>query len=71
MEHGYGHKELGARQHWLDGEPMALKPFVASGVNQNDIGFADPTRSIPGVWLDWVTGASVRQGIPATIRKVV
>ncbi|VAP92284.1 Tetrathionate reductase subunit A [Klebsiella pneumoniae] len=71
MEHGYGHKELGARQHWLDGEPMALKPFVASGVNQNDIGFADPTRSIPGVWLDWVTGALVRQGIPATIRKVV
>lgn len=70
MEHGYGHKELGARQHWLDGESMAHKPHIASGVNQNDLGFADPTRKVPGPWLDWVTGASVRQGLPATIEKI-
>ncbi|HAT1644307.1 TPA: tetrathionate reductase subunit TtrA [Raoultella planticola] len=70
MEHGYGHKEMGASQHWLDGEPMAQKSFIASGVNLNDLGFADPTRKVPGPWLDWVTGASVRQGLPAQIEKI-
>lgn len=70
MEHGYGHKEMGARQHWLDGVPMAQKKHIASGVNLNDLGFADPTRKVPGPWLDWVTGASVRQGLPAQIVKV-
>ena len=70
MEHGYGHREMGARQHWLDGEPLAQKSHIASGVNLNDLGFADPTRKVPGPWLDWVTGASVRQGLPALIKKV-
>ena len=70
MEHGYGHKEMGARQHWLDGEPLAQKNHIASGVNLNDLGFADPTRKVAGPWLDWVTGASVRQGLPAVIEKV-
>lgn len=70
MEHGYGHTEMGARQHWLDGEPLAHKSQIASGVNLNDLGFADPTRKVPGPWLDWVTGSSVRQGLPACIEKV-
>jgi len=70
MEHGYGHKEMGARQHWLDGEPMAQRSQIASGVNLNDLGFADPTRKVPGPWLEWVTGSSVRQGLPARIEKV-
>ncbi|MGY6028549.1 tetrathionate reductase subunit TtrA [Phytobacter sp. AG2a] len=69
IEHGYGHKEMGARQHWLDGEPLAHKPPIASGVNLNDLGFADPTRKVPGPWLDWVTGSAVRQGLPAVIVK--
>jgi tetrathionate reductase subunit A len=70
MEHGYGHREMGARQHWLDGEPMAQRSQIASGVNLNDLGFADPTRKVPGPWLEWVTGSSVRQGLPARIEKV-
>lgn len=70
MEHGYGHREMGARQHWLDGEPMAQRSQIAFGVNLNDLGFADPTRKVPGPWLEWVTGSSVRQGLPARIEKV-
>ncbi|WP_337015680.1 tetrathionate reductase subunit TtrA [Leclercia sp. AS011] len=70
MEHGYGHREMGARQHWLDGEPMAQRSQIAFGVNLNDLGFADPTRKVPGPWLEWVTGSSVRQGLPASIEKV-
>jgi len=70
MEHGYGHREMGARQHWLDGEPLAQRSQIASGVNLNDLGFADPTRKVPGPWLEWVTGSSVRQGLPARIEKV-
>ncbi|WP_391487607.1 tetrathionate reductase subunit TtrA [Leclercia tamurae] len=70
MEHGYGHREMGARQHWLDGEPLAQQSQIASGVNLNDLGFADPTRKVPGPWLEWVTGSSVRQGLPARIEKV-
>lgn len=70
VEHGYGHKEMGARQHWLDGEPMSHQTQIASGININDLGFQDPTRSVAGTWLDWVTGASVRQGLPAAITKI-
>lgn len=70
MEHGYGHKEMGARQHWLDGEPMAHQKYIASGINLNDLGFQDPTRNVIGPWLDWVTGSSVRQGLPAYIEKL-
>ncbi|ADO48400.1 tetrathionate reductase subunit TtrA [[Enterobacter] lignolyticus] len=69
VEHGYGHKEMGARQHWLDGEPLPHQPQIASGININDLGFQDPTRTVAGTWLDWVTGASVRQGLPAKISK--
>ena len=43
---------------------------IAAGINLNDLGFADPTREVPNTWLDWVTGAAVRQGIPATIVKL-
>lgn len=70
IEHGYGHKEMGARQHWLDGEPMAQKNQIASGINLNDLGFQDPTRRVIGPWLDWVTGSSVRQGLPARIERI-
>ncbi|MBV8043744.1 tetrathionate reductase subunit TtrA [Pluralibacter sp.] len=70
VEHGYGHKEMGARQHWLDGEPLAWQPQIASGININDLGFQDPTRTVAGTWLDWVTGASVRQGLPAKVQKI-
>lgn len=70
IEHGYGHREMGARQHYLDGKPLAVNPIIAGGINLNDLGFADPTREINNTWLDWVTGASVRQGLPAKITRI-
>ncbi len=70
IEHGYGHKEMGAAQHTLDGEPMAFDTKIRSGININDLGFADPTRQVANTWLDWVSGASVRQGLPAKIERV-
>ena len=70
IEHGYGHKEMGAAQHTLDGEPMAFDEQIKSGINLNELGFADPTRQVANTWLDWVSGASVRQGSPARIERV-
>ena len=35
------------------------------------LGFADPTRPAKdNVWIDWVSGAVVRQGLPVKVRKV-
>ena len=67
IEHGYGHREMGARTHWLDGVMMASDPRIGQGSNLNDLGFTDPTREVPNTWLDWVSGAAVRQGLPAKL----
>ncbi|MBS0056062.1 tetrathionate reductase subunit TtrA [Yersinia sp. Marseille-Q3913] len=70
IEHGYGHREMGARTHLLDGEMMASDPRIGQGSNLNDLGFTDPTREIPNTWLDWVSGAAVRQGLPAKLALI-
>ena len=70
IEHGYGHTEMGAKQHYLDGQPMPMNEANGSGINLNDLGFADPTREVANTWLDWVSGASVRQGLPARIELI-
>lgn len=71
IEHGYGHTELGARQHTVDGKALAQNPQHANGVNLNDLGFADPSRSEHrNVWVDWVSGAVVRQGLPVRLERV-
>lgn len=70
IEHGYGHKEMGAAQHYLDGVALPVNPQVGAGINLNDLGFTDHTRQIPNTWLDWVSGASVRQGLPAKIARL-
>ncbi|WP_313381304.1 molybdopterin dinucleotide binding domain-containing protein, partial [Achromobacter insolitus] len=71
IEHGYGHTELGARAHVVDGTPMPHDPGLAAGVNLNDLGFGDATRGEhANVWIDWVSGAAVRQGLPARIERV-
>lgn len=70
IEHGYGHKELGARPQMIDGSPMPHNPAIGAGINLNDLGFQDPTRGDKNVWIDWVSGAAVRQGLPARIEKV-
>ncbi|OYQ78979.1 tetrathionate reductase subunit A [Wohlfahrtiimonas chitiniclastica] len=69
IEHGYGHRDMGARAHYIDGEPLYFNRHVGSGLNLNDLAIQDPSRAIPAPWLDWATGAVVRQGIPARITK--
>lgn len=71
IEYGYGHTQLGAVAHTVDGQPTAANPQHGNGVNLNDLGFADPTRPAgDNVWIDWVSGAVVRQGLPARVRRV-
>lgn len=70
IEHGYGHHELGARQHYLDEQPLPVDKSIGNGINLNDLGFADPTRAVANTWLDWVSGAAVRQGLPAKIERI-
>ncbi|MFT0211558.1 molybdopterin dinucleotide binding domain-containing protein [Pseudomonas sp. F1_0610] len=70
IEHGFGHRELGASQHIIDGQAKPSLDWVGAGVNLNDLGFADPTRKVPATWLEHVSGASIRQGLPVKVRKV-
>lgn len=71
IEHGYGHKQLGTVAHKVDGRPTHANPQHGNGVNLNALGFADPTRpEKDNVWIDWVSGAVVRQGLPVKVKKV-
>lgn len=71
VEFGYGHTELGAKSHLIDGQALPHNPHLAAGVNLNDLGFADPSRGEhANIWVDWVSGAAVRQGLPARIEAV-
>ena len=69
IEHGYGHKELGARAHTLGGQRQPDRPDLRAGININDIGLQDPTRGGKHIWVDSVSGTSVRNGLPARIRR--
>jgi len=70
FEHGFGHRELGARAHRVGSQRQPDNPRLAAGVNLNDIGLLDPTRRDRAPWVDAISGASVRNGLPAAIRKV-
>ncbi|THJ35214.1 tetrathionate reductase subunit TtrA [Lampropedia aestuarii] len=71
IEHGYGHTQLGTVSHRIDGQPTPANPQHGQGVNLNKLGFADPTRPAKdNVWIDWVSGAVVRQGLPVRVRKI-
>ncbi len=70
FEHGFGHRELGARAHRIGGERQPDDRRLAAGVNLNDLGLADPTRPDKAPWVDAISGASVRNGLPAKIRRV-
>ncbi len=69
IEHGYGHRELGARAHRIGGRSQPERPALAAGVNLNDLGLGDPTRSGKSVWMDAISGAAVRNGLPAQVVK--
>ena len=67
VEHGYGHRELGARAHLIGERQQPQKQQLAAGININDLGLADPTYPGRSVWVDTVSGASVRNGLPARL----
>lgn len=70
VEHGFGHKELGARAHQIGDREQPHKPHLAAGINLNDLGVPDPTRKDRGLWVDPVSGTAVRQGLPAKVVRV-
>lgn len=71
IEHGYGHRELGARAHVIGGKSQPVRPELAAGINLNDVGLPDPTvKGAPSLWLDPVAGSAVRQGLPARVERV-
>ncbi|GAB3537865.1 tetrathionate reductase subunit A [Noviherbaspirillum agri] len=69
FEHGFGHKELGARAHRIGRNRQPEDKRLAAGVNINDIGLMDPTRPDKAPWVDAISGTSVRNGLPAKIRR--
>ena len=69
FEHGFGHRELGARAHRIGGTRQPEDARLAAGVNLNDIGVPDPTRADKAPWVDAISGASVRNGLPAQLRR--
>lgn len=70
IPHGYGHWELGARGHQIDGVRQPDAPELAAGVNLNLIGLQDPKRGGHATLGDWVVGSSARQALPARIERV-
>ena len=69
FEHGFGHRELGARPHRIGERQQPENRKLAAGVNLNDIGLIDPTRPDKAPWVDAIAGTSVRNGLPARIRR--
>lgn len=69
FEHGFGHRELGARAHRIGSARQPQDQRLAAGVNLNEIGLIDPTRPDKSPWVDSVSGGAVRNGLPATLRR--
>ncbi|MBK5207843.1 MAG: hypothetical protein JJD98_21415, partial [Polaromonas sp.] len=67
VEHGFGHRELGARAHRIGGQSQPHEPAIGAGTNLNDMGLSDPSRSGRNVFVDPVAGTAVRQGLPARL----
>jgi tetrathionate reductase subunit A len=67
VEHGFGHREFGARVHRIGGKAQPHESAIGAGINLNDLGLSDPTRGGRNVYLDPVAGTTVRQGLPARI----
>ncbi|EPZ15719.1 tetrathionate reductase [Thauera terpenica 58Eu] len=67
IEHGYGHRELGARAHRIGEHTQPQRPDLRAGINLNDLGLYDPTRGGAVIWVDSVSGTAVRQGLPARL----
>ena len=48
----------------------ALARGREAGINGNDLGLRDPTRTGISVWVDPISGSAVRQGLPARLRRL-
>ncbi|MFZ7317192.1 molybdopterin-dependent oxidoreductase, partial [Avibacterium avium] len=70
IEHGYGHKQLGATSYEIDGKVIRGNQQIQQGININDLGLLDETKEIKSPWLDWVCGSAVRQSLPARLKKI-
>jgi len=70
VEHGYGHRELGARAHKFGSERQPDRPELRAGINLNDLGLVDPTRGNEAIWVDAVAGTAVRNGLPAKLERI-
>lgn len=69
IEHGFGHRELGARAHRIGDVEQPTIPGLSAGLNLNDMGLTDPTRKGLSVFMDPVSGSVVRQGLPARVEQ--
>ena len=67
VEHGFGHRELGARSHRIGDRAQPHEAAIGAGINLNDLGLSDPTRNGRNVFVDPVVGSTVRQGLPARL----
>jgi len=56
-------------KQWMIDFYVSKDKRLAAGVNLNDIGLIDPTRPDKSPWVDAVSGAAVRNGLPATLRR--
>lgn len=70
IEHGYGHRELGARAHRIGDHVQPDRPDLRAGINLNELGLTDPTRGDKVIWVDAVSGTAVRQGLPARLERL-
>ena len=59
VEHGFGHREFGARAHRIGGKTQPREAAIGAGINLNDLGLSDPTRSGRNVFVDPVAGTTV------------
>ena len=71
IEHGYGHKQLGAASYFIDNQEVKGNAQIKRGLNLNDLGLIDDTKEIVSPLVDRVCGSAVRQGIPAKLIKLV
>jgi tetrathionate reductase subunit A len=70
VEHGFGHRELGARSHRIGDATQPRDAGIGAGIALNDLGLLDPTRKSPAVFVDPIAGTAVRQGLPARLERV-
>jgi tetrathionate reductase subunit A len=70
VEHGFGHRALGASDVEVDGLVVPANPGAANGFCLNDLVPNDPTRRGVSTLQEHETGSAARQGIPVRIRKI-